>query len=103
MMVTCFSSASSSALKSRPGAQGNIHGGEIVWPDNADVGHRKIGERERRLAEKMDGGGRASPVSGGKLSMLAERTPGTGLILARSCRKKAMRNWSVPDFGSAPL
>ena len=48
-------------MKSRPGAQGNIHGGEIVWPDNADVGHRKIGERERRLAEKMDGGGRAQP------------------------------------------
>src|SRR2546421_12390457 len=30
--------------------------------------------------------------------MLAERTPGTVLILARSCRKKARHNGSVPYF-----
>ena len=37
--------------------------------------------------------------------MLAERTPGTAEILARSCWKKAMRNGSVPylERGSAIL
>jgi len=56
MIVTCFSSASSCALEEAAGAQGNIHGGEIIRADDADIGHGKIGEREQRLAEKMHAG-----------------------------------------------
>src|ERR1700674_313384 len=81
-------------------AQGDVHGAEIVRPDNADVGNWKILERLLRLAEEVDASGRAQPAQWTKASHAGGATAGNGTDSAEKLLEESHAQLVRTVFGA---